>query len=258
MNAYGRYYQPDPFAYAQRRTTLRTTIPTHGFGLGPQQVVPVPVAAALGRYDQVYPIPYGYMPSASGVSLVPAGALATNPLRPFDRRGIGLALGDALVAPPQSPADPWRPDTLPCSTNSSSCGASRVGSYMYDTKDIVIRGKARVIRQSYLHESPKFEGELSKYLGSKSKEQIPERVVDLLLDFINSNVYVNHDVMDEVTLNILAFNVGCRSVCDFSLKRLKDEVKDLGTLEQWGKVTATILMCAKVDGGLTEVGRGLV
>lgn len=228
-----------------RRTALRTGLGANGFAraqaFAPPQLRPI---TTLGAYSPVYPVPYDFI--SSGVSLTPAGVSGN--LRPFERRGLGLGLGNALVAPIAS--DSWRPDGLPCSTNSTSCHASKAAVYKYETKDIVIRGKAKVLRQSYLNESPKFEGELVKYLDKKTKEQIPDRVVEMLIDFINVESYENFDLIDEVTLNILASNVGCRSVVDYSLNRLKG-VKDVESVEQLGHITATILLSLKVDSGLT-------
>lgn len=200
-----------------------------GFGVIPQPVVPL-------RYDQAYPSPYAYGPP--GLPLVAAPSNLRN-----------YPYGDPTSSYTHTHLDTWRPDRLAVSQNSNPCGISSALTYQYDTKDIVIRGKAKVIRQSYLHESPKFEAELVKYLDKKSTDQIPENVVDLLISFINSNDYQNSDVVDEVTLNILAHNVGCKSVVDFSLSNLKKRLEVRNT-QELGEITAMILMCTKVDSGL--------
>jgi hypothetical protein len=142
----------------------------------------------------------------------------------------------------------WRKANLPCSTSSSSCHTNKAGGYTYATKDIVVRGQARVIRASYLSENTKFEADLMKYLDKKDTSHVPERVVDMLISFINEDSYDCRNALDEVTLNILAHNVGAKSVVDVSLKKLKDVRVELDEL---GSITATILLSNKVDKNLT-------
>lgn len=147
--------------------------------------------------------------------------------------------------------DTWRPSNLQCSTSASSCTNNMAEKLSFATKDILIRNRARVIRASYLHENAKFEGDLSKYLEKKDTRQVPDKVVDLLLGFINTESYNNDDLVDEVTLNILATSVGARSVVDHSLSRLKNiKAKDVATADM-AKIAAMVLMCSKADKGLT-------
>jgi hypothetical protein len=107
-----------------------------------------------------------------------------------------------------------------------SCGESSnsnsKSNFNFKTKDITIRGKARAVRASYLTEATKFESELTKYMEKKTEDEVPERVVDMLISFINREEYSNSDVLDEVILNILASNVGAKSTVDYSLSRIKD------------------------------------
>jgi hypothetical protein len=107
-----------------------------------------------------------------------------------------------------------------------SCGESSNTNFRsnfdFKTKDITIRGKARSVRASYLTEAAKFESELTKYMEKKTEDEVPERVVDMLISFINREQYSNSDLLDEVILNILASNVGAKSTVDYSLGRIKD------------------------------------
>jgi hypothetical protein len=40
-------------------------------------------------------------------------------------------------------------------------------------------------------------------MEKKTEDEVPERVVDMLISFINREEYSNSDVLDEVILNIL-------------------------------------------------------
>lgn len=93
-----------------------------------------------------------------------------------------------------------------------------------------------------------------KYVDKKDKDSVPDKVIDLLITFINVDFYDNDDIVDEVTLCILATNVGAKSVVDRALERLgmlKGGVRDIAPLEA-GRVAAMIVMSGKVDKGLTE------
>jgi len=121
----------------------------------------------------------------------------------------------------------------------------------FKTKDITIRGKARPIRASYLAEASKFEADLTKYLEKKKEDAVPDRVIDMLFSYINRESYTNTNLFDEVTLNILAHNVGAKSVVAYSLDRLKKYDGDVG-LQELTYIIASIVMSGKVDSGLKE------
>jgi hypothetical protein len=135
-----------------------------------------------------------------------------------------------------------------------SCGeganSNSKSNFDFKTKDVTIRGKARAVRASYLAEAAKFEGDVTKYMEKKSQEEVPDRVVDMLISYINREEYSNNSVFDEVTLNILASNVGAKSAVDYSLARLKDclDVDD----EELSLIIALILLSGKVNDGLRK------
>jgi hypothetical protein len=136
-----------------------------------------------------------------------------------------------------------------------SCGESSnsnsKSNFDFKTKDVTIRGKARAVRASYLAEAAKFEGDVTKYMEKKSQEEVPDRVIDMLISYINREEYSNNSVFDEVTLNILASNVGAKSAVDYSLARLKDSTGDLDA-DELSLIIALILLSGKVDDGLRK------
>lgn len=137
-----------------------------------------------------------------------------------------------------------------------SCGegsnSNSRSNFDFKTKDVTIRGKARAIRASYLSEAGKFEADLTKFMEKKKEEEVPDRVVDMLISFINREEYLNGDLQDEVTLNILASNVGAKSTVDYSLARLKE----IDICRYEGKpicnVLTMITQSGKVDDGLKK------
>jgi hypothetical protein len=138
--------------------------------------------------------------------------------------------------------EPWH---ARCSGHgSSSCGSKE---YTFKTKDMTVRGKSYKVRASYLTDNTKFEGDLIKYMEKKKDEQVPDRVVEMLINFINGEDYENHDALDEVRLNILASNVGCKSAVQHSLGRLK--AAKIGP-EVLAHLSGTIFLCSKVEGEL--------
>lgn len=137
----------------------------------------------------------------------------------------------------------------------SSCGqalnSSKKSDFDFKTKDVTIRGKARAIKASYLTDTPKFEADLTKYMEKKSEEEIPDRIVDMLISFINRDRFENNSLVDEVKLNILASNISAKSAVDYSLSRLKQSGLNEGG-ENICKIISLITMSSKVDGGLKK------
>lgn len=119
----------------------------------------------------------------------------------------------------------------------------------FKTKDITIRNNARAVRASYLAEAPKFEADLLKYLAGKKEDAVPDRVIDMLVSFINTESYYNPSLLDEVTLNILAFNAGAKSAVEYSLGRLKRGTEDESPKEAVS-VVGSIMLTSKLDSGL--------
>jgi len=128
-------------------------------------------------------------------------------------------------------------------------------NFDFKTKDVTVRGKARAVRESYLTEASKFESDLTKYMEKKKEEDVPDRVVDMLISFINREEYSNSDIVDEVTLNILASNVGAKSTVNHSLSRLKKiDIRQASNNNAYVicQVLGLITQSGKVDDGLRK------
>ncbi|KAH7342680.1 hypothetical protein BKA65DRAFT_552297 [Rhexocercosporidium sp. MPI-PUGE-AT-0058] len=172
---------------------------------------------------------------------------------------VNPALGLAPIPPHYDPYAPYYPYNDPrCSpsSSSSSCcdNASNSNSksdFDFKVKDVTVRGKARSVRCSYLIDTGKFEADLVKYMDKKKEDDVPDKVVDMLISWINREKYSNHDPFDEVTLNILASNVGCKSILEHSLGRLKS-MQDSIQGNDWVKIIGTVYLSSKVDEGLKK------
>jgi hypothetical protein len=134
---------------------------------------------------------------------------------------------------------------------SESSNSNSKKDFDFKTKDVTIRGKARAVRSSYLTEAGKFEGDLVKFMDKKKEEDVPDRVVDMLISFINREEYANDNVLDEVTLNIVASNVGAKSAGDYSLARLKKYEGDIHANDLC-HIIKLITQSSKVDDGLKK------
>ncbi|KUJ22017.1 uncharacterized protein LY89DRAFT_715021 [Mollisia scopiformis] len=121
----------------------------------------------------------------------------------------------------------------------------------YKLKDIVIRGKAFSVRASYLQDQVKFEKDLVSFLDKKSDEEVPMRVVDMLVAFINKEEYCNYDPLDEATLCILASNVGAKSVVEHSLNEIKKQDREV-TAGNVVDIIITIMLSSNVPDKLKE------
>ncbi|RDW88697.1 hypothetical protein BP6252_00729 [Coleophoma cylindrospora] len=91
-----------------------------------------------------------------------------------------------------------------------------------DKKDIVIRDKTHAVRRSYLEEHPKFEKEIVGYMADKTQDNIPESVVEHLINYINNDFYVNTDLLDEVCLFLLSSAVNVSSVNAVAIRNLSN------------------------------------
>lgn len=143
-----------------------------------------------------------------------------------------------------------------CHQKSSCCGCGDSDSkakkeYSFKTKDVTLRGKSYQIRKSFLADLSKFENELVKFVDKKSEEELPERVIQLLVDYINEDCCECKVALDLVGLNILASNLGYKSAVEYSLEELKKtEVEYLVRAEELTRICGTITMSGKVDEGL--------
>ncbi|KAK0125481.1 hypothetical protein ONS95_000511 [Cadophora gregata] len=219
-------------------------------------IVPNPIQLQLARNSgfpsPMFPGRAPLLPNASGpftTALQRPGAFYP-PLNP------NLSLSPLQA--PHDPYAPYYPYTDPrhsCSSSSSCCdsgtNSNSKSDFKFKVKDVTVRGKARSVRASYLLEATKFESDLVKYMDKKKEDDVPDKVVDMLISWINRENYSNNDPFDEVTLNILASNVGCKSVLDHSLGRLKKMEKDI-TEEEWAKIIGTVYVSSKVDDGVKK------
>lgn len=116
------------------------------------------------------------------------------------------------------------------------------------TKDVALRGKAYKIRKNFLADMGKFEGDLIKFVDKKSEEELPNGIIQMLVDYINQETCKSRDMVDLVGLNVLSSNLGYKSAVEASLSRLKDIASryNIGTRELT-KICGTITMSAKVD-----------
>lgn len=140
-----------------------------------------------------------------------------------------------------------------CGCGGRSSHTNSEDKFSFKTKDICVRGKAYKVRSSYLAEAPKFESDLIKYLDKKTEEVVPQRVVRMLVDFINYDDY-DHEggLLDEAKLNILASNVNAKSVIDFSLDFLKHNIDFDVQAEDLCDIVTTVMMSDGVSDGLKE------
>ena len=129
--------------------------------------------------------------------------------------------------------------------------STKASDFDFPTKDIAVRGKTYSVRCSYLAEASKFEADLQKNVDKKAKEVLPNRVVEMLISFINREWYENDSVLDEVTMNVLATNVSAKSAFEHSLQRLQKLDGEIDPHEM-SEICATILCSDKVDDKLKE------
>lgn len=121
----------------------------------------------------------------------------------------------------------------------------------FKTKDVTVRGKARKVRASFLIEASKFEADLVKYMDKKKEDDVPDKVVDMLISYINHEDYKNSNILDEITMNILASNVGAKSAVLHSAARFRKLEDDINP-RQITKIIGTVFLSSKVDDSITK------
>ncbi|TVY31339.1 hypothetical protein LSUB1_G009026, partial [Lachnellula subtilissima] len=131
----------------------------------------------------------------------------------------------------------------------SNC--TKASDFDFPTKDIAVRGKTYSVRCSYLAEASKFEADLQKYVDKKSKKILSDRIIEMLISFINREWYGNDIALDEVTMNVLCTNVTAKSAFEHSLKRLQKYDGEIDPFEM-SEICATILCSDKVDDKLKD------
>ena len=141
---------------------------------------------------------------------------------------------------------------IDCASCSSS-GRSGSSTKELKTKDIVVRGKTYKIRKSFLVDASKFESDIVKLLDKKSEETMPNHVVQMLVDFINTEHCRTTTLLDLVSMNVLASSLSVKSAVEHSLNLLKKYEIDynIGGPELT-QMCVTVLASGKVDDKLTE------
>ncbi|KIN04313.1 hypothetical protein OIDMADRAFT_178357 [Oidiodendron maius Zn] len=140
-----------------------------------------------------------------------------------------------------------------CQHNRKCCGCCDSNSkddkkHGFKTRDVTLRGKCYQIRKSFLAEFGKFENEFAKFVEKKSEEELPNEVIQMLVDCINDEPGELNSAINLVGLNILASNLGCRSAVEDSLQELKKiESDSLIRADELTKICGTITMSGKVD-----------
>ena len=135
-----------------------------------------------------------------------------------------------------------------CSEPSSSSSTKDL-----KTKDIVVRGKTYKIRKAFLQDLSKFEADIIKLLDKKSEESVPNEVVQMLVDFINYEKCDGRTLLDVVSLNILASNLGVKSAVEFSLNLLKNHVLDYQMkAQELTDICLAVMESSKVEDKLVE------
>lgn len=203
---------------------------------------------------------------AFGGQLYPFGIRARNlNLRPgmfgnpyFGAQGLGLSTGGVFEGNcPNIPQGEWCSQCgMPHYTHSkleseSESEPKSKKNSSAATKDIDIRGKSYAIRKSYLADNNKFEGTLAKYVDKRKESEVPDNVVQLLIDYLNDDYYDCDKLHDEVTLNILALNVGVNSVVEVSLSNVKKWTAPT-LMTDFAMIVVTVLLSSKVDKRLRE------
>lgn len=119
------------------------------------------------------------------------------------------------------------------------------------TKDVALRGKAYKIRKAFLADMGKFEHDLIKLVDKKTEEELPDSVIQLLVDYINKESCESKNMVDLVGLCLLASTLGYTSGIEGALRELK-EVSSGGHVgrDDLTKICGMITMSGKVDDGL--------
>jgi hypothetical protein len=142
-----------------------------------------------------------------------------------------------------------------CTSKSSSSKSESKCKKDYDfkTKDITVRGKSYAVRKSFLADSSKFEADLIKYVDKKKEEQLPDRVVQMLVDFINEESCSYKSVLDLVLMSVLASSLGSKSAVEYSLRELKRVDYDYRINgDDLTQICVVVMLSGKVDSGLEE------
>jgi len=151
-----------------------------------------------------------------------------------------------------------------CSHSWSSCQCN-LGhqSLPFKTKDITIRGTTYSVRKSFLDDNGKFEKDIQAYTDKKNEKTIPNEVIRYLVCIVNDVPISPSSILDLITLNILASNVGVKSAVKSSQDYIDRYTSDDGNGRYIGlggnelvEICASIFLSSRVDDGLTEWLKG--
>jgi len=254
-----------------------------GARLGRAELIPTPFrggsfASPLspvitsGRTDLVQPYPVN-LPLRGGYDRLRV------PLEPYERlerdQHVGSLDRNVASLRPLS-LDPYSPqrrqsedweylDTLRhhrdiCGNSWSSCQCNfGHQSLPFKTKDITIRGKTYPLRKSFLDDNGKFEKDIQTYTEKKNDKTVPNEVIRHMVCLINDLPISPSSILDLVTLNILASNVGVKS----AVKSSQDYIERYTSGDASGRdsglggnelieICASIFLSSRVDDGLME------
>ena len=140
-----------------------------------------------------------------------------------------------------------------CSTSCKDSPSSSTSKLSFKTKDVTIRGKAYAIRKAFLEDNGKFEKDLVTYVDKQKDSTIPTAVIAHLVDIINDVAIVPNSILDLVTLNILASNVGVKSAIKSSQASLdKYTYENPPRGRELVDIVGAVMLSSKVDEGLTQ------
>lgn len=225
----------------------------------PHPLAGVPVGLS-GRADLIQP-PYMGMPVRDrglrgGLVVEPGVYININRPRHIDplhhnHTICSIAVDDHPNCRRRSHDDGWAPFFSPLRRR-GSCDSLCRGALpcKVDTKDVTIRGKTYSVRKAFLEDCGKFEKDIQSYADKKNDTMVPDYVIQMLIDCVNEKPIAARKVLDLVTLNIAANNVGVKSVVKKSQKMLDDSAPVEG--EAFVDIVATVLLSSKVPDGLTS------
>lgn len=240
---------------------------------------PLPPIAQSSRPDVIQPYA-GDLPFRCGYDRLRSPPLDTydridrhRRLDPLERPAASLCqLSIDSYSPHRRHSEDWAYlDTLHhhrdiCGNSWSSCQCN-LGhqSLPFKTKDIIIRGKTFPVRKSFLDDNGKFEKDIQAYTDKKNDKTVPNEVVRHLVCIINDVPISPSSILDLVTLNILASNVGVKSAVKSSQEYIDRYTSNGNGTDRdgWGlsgdelvEICASIFLSSKVDDELTDWVKG--
>ncbi|KAL3423202.1 hypothetical protein PVAG01_04949 [Phlyctema vagabunda] len=191
--------------------------------------------ASIVQPSQGMPLPVGVGTALNGLQLVPQNTGTGMGIfsNPWAMHGLG--------GPPRAAA------AIASSNEPPPQRAS-------EKKDVCVRGVYYGVRRSYMAENAQFEEKLVRYMDTKRESEVPDFMVDMLIKCVNDDSYTCTNILDDVTLYLLASSVGAASVKETAAAHI--QAFDLATTRVWPEdlimVTVTVLCSDKTDDLLRE------